>query len=102
MEGEDHWLAAGEGRDGGRGYNRPMSAANSLDPAIALKKWKLKKHRVGGSNTRRIGKGRSNVENGYLGTWKGRKPRADFELTLKIKDTQGKVFESVTRVPGAP
>lgn len=78
------------------------AAVYSLDPAIALKKWKLKKHRVGGSNTRRIGKGRSNVENGYLGTWKGRKPRADFELTLKIKDTQGRIFESVTTVPGAP
>ncbi len=78
------------------------AAVYSLDSAIAMKKWKLKKHRVGGSNTRRIGKGRANVENGYLGTWKGRKPGADFELTLKIKDTQGRIFEGVTTVPGAP
>ncbi len=77
-------------------------AVYSLDPAIAMKKWKLKKRRVGGGNTRRLGKGHANVENAYLGTWKGKNPWANYDLIIKIKDTQGGICESVTTVPGGP
>ena len=64
--------------------------------------WKLDAVKVKSGKATALGEGTAGVEDGVLGVWKKANRKKDYDLELLLKDTLGRTFESVTRVPRKP
>jgi hypothetical protein len=78
------------------------AAVFSLDPAVTSVSWKLDAVKVKSGKVTALGEGTSGVEDGLLGIWEKAKRNRDYDLVLRLTDTPGRSFESVTRVPRKP